>query len=84
MVYDSLILHHGMTNKESSVGFSPFEYVAPTPESVEKIKKIRDAMRSLNDLILETIPVSRERSLAITKLEESSMWANKAIVFTQK
>lgn len=59
----------------------PFEYQAPTPEHVAKIQTIREAMKALNDLILETLPSSRERSLAITKLEESSMWANKGIVF---
>lgn len=59
----------------------PFEYQAPTAEHVEQIKQVREAMKELNDLILDLIPPCRERSLAITKLEESSMWANKAIVF---
>lgn len=62
----------------------PFEYVAPTPASVEAIRDVRKAMMDLHDLILSTMPASRERSLAVTKLEESSMWANKAIVFSQK
>jgi hypothetical protein len=59
----------------------PFDYHAPTPEQTEAIIKVRKAMKALNDLLLEAVPSSRERSLAITKLEESSMWANKAIVF---
>lgn len=62
----------------------PFEYVAPTAASVEAIRNVRKAMMDLHDLILSTMPASRERSLAVTKLEESSMWANKAIVFSQK
>lgn len=60
----------------------PFEYRAPTPEQVEAIQQVREAMKALNDLLLDVIPSSRERSLAITKLEEASMWANKAIVFS--
>lgn len=61
----------------------PFEYVAPTEESVEKIRQVRNAMKHLHDMIVAVIPASAERTLAIRKLEESSMWANKAIVFTQ-
>lgn len=62
---------------------NPFEYVRPTDESVVKITEVREACKSLNDLLL-TLKPSRERSLAITKLEEVSMWANKGIVFTQE
>lgn len=32
--------------------------------------------------VIETLPNSRYRSLALTKLEECSMWAKKATVFT--
>ena len=38
----------------------------------------------MNDLILAELPNTRERSLAITKLEESSMWMNKCVVFNQE
>lgn len=60
----------------------PFEYVAPNGASVETIKKVREKCSELNSL-LNDIPNCRERSIAITKLEEVSMWANKAIIFTQ-
>ncbi|UQN05478.1 hypothetical protein [Deinococcus sp. QL22] len=59
----------------------PFEYQRPTPEHVEQIETVRAALKQAHDTILETIPHSRERSLAITQLEEASMWANKGIVF---
>ena len=59
-----------------------FDYIAPTAESVEKIKEIRSACKELSEK-LETITPCRERSLAITKLEEVSMWANKAVVMMQ-
>lgn len=60
----------------------PFEYVAPTPASVERISIVRRACKELHDTLL-TLPPCRERSLAVTKLEEVSMWANKGIVFNQ-
>lgn len=60
----------------------PFEYQAPTPKSIEDIKDLRLHCFLLNSE-LEKIPNCREKSLAITKLEEVNMWANKAIVMTQ-
>lgn len=62
---------------------NPFEYQKPTEESVTKINEVREKCKELNDLLL-TLPKSREQSLAITKLEEVSMWANKGIVFNQE
>lgn len=58
----------------------PFEYQKPTEEHVAKITEVREACKTLHDVLL-TLPECRERSLAITKLEEASMWANKGIVF---
>ena len=59
----------------------PFEYQKPTSEHVAQIETVRKVLKEAHDVILATIPASRERSLAITKLEEASMWANKGIVF---
>lgn len=59
----------------------PFDYQRPTPEQVERIETVRQALKQAHDTILATLPPSRERSLAITKLEEASMWANKGVVF---
>lgn len=58
----------------------PFEYQKPTDEHVQKITEVREKCKELYELLL-TLPKSREQSLAITKLEEASMWANKGIVF---
>lgn len=59
----------------------PFEYQRPTEKQVDRITLVREACKDLYDLLLDTLPNCRERSLAITKLEEVSMWANKGIVF---
>lgn len=58
----------------------PFEYQKPTPAGVEQIETVRQGCKTLHDILL-ALPACRERSLAITKLEEVSMWANKGIVF---
>jgi len=60
-----------------------FEYVKPNEDSVNKIKIFREKCKELNDFIGIIMKDSREKSIAITKLEEVSMWGNKAIVFIQ-
>lgn len=59
-----------------------FDFLSPNEESVEHIAAVRNKGVEFLDLINDLKP-SRERSLAITKLEEAVMWANKSIVITQ-
>lgn len=59
----------------------PFSYQPPSASQVMQMQLVREALRAANEILLSNVPASRERSLAITKLEECSMWANKAIVF---
>lgn len=42
-------------------------------------KALKDGALDLGLVVLRNAPPSRERSLALTKLEESVMWANAAI-----
>jgi hypothetical protein len=58
-----------------------FEYQTPSEQQIAKITMVREKCKELRDLLVGNVPDSRERSLAITKLEEVSMWSNKAIVF---
>jgi BarA-like signal transduction histidine kinase len=60
-----------------------FEYHAPSSLQLIALQKLRASCKAHYDLILATLPPSRERSLAITKLEETSMWENKACVFSE-
>jgi hypothetical protein len=58
---------------------NPFDYNnSPTPEMLEQIASVRAASKALAEVLL-TIPNGRERSLAMTNLEQTAMWANKAI-----
>lgn len=56
-----------------------FTYHPPTPEQPEVYALVRDAGHHLA-LLVETVALDcRERALAVTKIEESVMWANAAI-----
>ena len=56
-----------------------FRYHAPTLEQQAKYVRLRGEMKSIAYLIEELCPAGREKSLAMTKLEEASMWANASI-----
>lgn len=56
-----------------------FTYHPPAPAQVEKYQLIRDRCAAIGEMIQDVCPISRERSLAMTKLEEVVMWANASI-----
>jgi hypothetical protein len=61
-----------------------FTYHRPIGDQQERYVKLRDTAKGLAQEILGSCPPSRERSLAITKLEESVMWANASIARNEK
>lgn len=56
-----------------------FTYQPPRPDQIERYQEIRDAAKRLVGVIAEDCPPCREKSLAITNLEQTVMWANAAI-----
>lgn len=52
----------------------------PDAEGIQQIEALRRYIIGLDDAIHTLVPFSRERALALTKLEEVRMWAVKAIV----
>ena len=56
-----------------------YTYHAPKADQPAKYVQLRDKAKELAELVVELCPDSRERSLALTKIEESSMWANASI-----
>ena len=56
-----------------------FMYHAPTGDQPEKYEKLRAKGKELAYLMENCCNQGRELSLAMTKLEESVMWANASI-----
>lgn len=56
-----------------------FTYHPPKDGQAERYQAIRDKAYLLAEFINEQAPNSREKSMAITRLEEAVMWANAAI-----
>lgn len=64
---------------ESEELYIRFKYHPPKDDQPEKYEDIRDYARRYAQMIVILCPDSRERSLALTKLEEVVFWANAAI-----
>lgn len=54
------------------------QYVKPTEEQLKIMQEFRDKYEALFSE-LKALPASRGMSLALTNLEQSAMWLNKAI-----
>lgn len=54
--------------------------VTPSQEQLDRILIIRALGKELGKAVILNAPNGRERSIALTNLEESIMWAVKAIV----
>jgi len=58
---------------------SRFKYYQPKGDQADRYIAIRSKAFAFATYLEENCPQSRERSLAITKLEEAVMWANASI-----
>ena len=56
-----------------------FTYHKPFGTQQFRYEQLREKAKELAYLYLGMVPPSRERALAMTKLEESVMWANASI-----
>jgi hypothetical protein len=56
-----------------------FTYHAPKGDQATRYEYLRDCAHNLAGIINEKCPDSREKSLAITHLEDAVMWANASI-----
>jgi len=60
-----------------------FRYHAPKEENIVKFSNIRETAKAFAHLIDENVPNGREKSTALTKLEETVMWANAGVAHNQ-
>lgn len=65
-----------MTKEEIECNFT---YHAPKPGQPEIYQNIRDVAKVLAHMINVSVPEGREKSLALTKLEEAVFWTNAGI-----
>lgn len=65
-----------MTNLEIA---NIFTYHAPKGDQAEKYVQLRNIGRLFAESVNELCPESREKSIAITKMQEAVMFANAAI-----
>ena len=56
-----------------------FRYHKPTEKQVPMYERNRNKARELAELINGQCPDNREKSIAISKVEEAVMWANASI-----
>ncbi|WP_340032651.1 hypothetical protein NSQ20_12375 [Paenibacillus sp. FSL K6-1122] len=56
-----------------------FSYHSPKEGQPQKYEEIREAAKELAYLLEESVPNSREKSLAMTNLEQVVFWANAGI-----
>lgn len=59
-----------------------FTYHPPSENKATKHVMIRESGKTLTEIINEHVPDGREKSLAITKIEEAVMWANAGLART--
>jgi hypothetical protein len=62
----------------------PFAHRVPTPEQIARVEQLRRAYLTLLQTIERLCPTGRYRSIAVTDLESSCMFAIKEIVFEEK
>lgn len=67
------------TDKEILDINNAFQYHSPINNQPDRYVQLREHARSLALKFVSFCPPSRERSLAMTKLEEAIMWANASI-----
>jgi hypothetical protein len=67
------------TIQEIETNEKNFTYHAPKDDQPSRYVFLRDRAKELADIIIQACPPSRERSLALTKLEECTFWMNASI-----
>jgi hypothetical protein len=70
-------------NDDKATKVNPFGYFKPAEDMLPIIQTIRESYSKLHKILLE-LPPSRERSIAITELEASAMWAIKGLVLNDE
>ncbi len=76
---EQLLPKYVITPQEGKRLNDAFTYHAPVQDQPERYVHLRSLALSLAEQVMAMCPPSRERSLALTKIEEAVMWANASI-----
>ena len=60
-----------------------FTYHPPTGTQAQRYVQIRDMAKRLAEVVQKVTPESREQSLALTSIQQATMWANAAIAINE-
>jgi hypothetical protein len=60
-----------------------FTYHKPSGNQPERYVKIREEAKKLAHLINDLCPTSREKSIAITNIQQAVQWANASIAINE-
>jgi hypothetical protein len=60
-----------------------FKYHSPTGDQPQRYEAIRAKAKELAKLINTSCPESREKALALTYIQQSTMWANASIAINE-
>ena len=72
-------MDYELTEKQIEQVTKAFTYHPPKGNQPDRYESIRSTFLALAFGICQSTPVSREQSIALTKLEECNMWVNAAI-----
>ncbi len=70
---------YGISEPQRKVLENRFTYHAPHADQLPRYAAIRAVGKELAKLVMRYCPVSRERGIALDKIQEATMWANAAI-----
>lgn len=72
-------MKYALTDQDQQELDKRFTYHAPKDDQPGRYNVLRSNGRRMAESIMEMVPPSRERSVALTQLEDALMWANAGI-----
>lgn len=79
VIEDSITKTYPLHDKMRADLQNRFTYHAPHPDQRPRYEALRAKAKELAEMVVRYTPPSREQSLALTHLEDTTMWANAGI-----
>jgi len=73
-----------LLSKEDEKRLRDWHYSAPQADQPARFEAINNATKAAAELVMKCCMNSRQKSLALTHLEEARMWANSSIAQENK